>query len=121
MDGKINTPAADAPVLGLNAGLLSKPLAVGDSLHVTEWNGPVVLPAVPRVERGVTRSKGARYASFLAHPIADPFFNWIIVTAFDRERRFTHVWTPTTAEAVRDAVLYNGLSFLEAFLFCLRD
>ena len=28
----------------------------------------------------------------------------------------SHVWTPTAAEAVRDAVLYNGLCFLEAFL-----
>ena len=65
-----------------------------------------VVPAVTRIR-------------FLAHPIADPIFNWIILTLFDGERRFLHVWTPTAAEAVRDAVLYNGLCFLEAFLYGL--
>jgi hypothetical protein len=53
---------------------------------------------------------------FLAHPIADQLFNWVILTFFDGERRFLHVWTPTTTEAVRDAILYNGLCFFETFL-----
>jgi hypothetical protein len=86
-------------------------------IHLTEWTGGA-LRGTPR-QAGVTRSKGARSASFPAHPIADPFFDWIIVTSFAGERRFTHVWTPTTAEAVRDAVLYNGPCFLEAFRFGL--
>jgi hypothetical protein len=56
---------------------------------------------------------------FLAHPIADALFDLITLTSFDGGQRFSHVWTPTTMEAVWDAVLYNGLCFVEMFLYGL--
>ena len=54
---------------------------------------------------------------FIAHPIADPLFNALILALFDGEQRFLHVWTPTTVEAIRDAVIYEGFCFLEAFFY----
>jgi hypothetical protein len=56
---------------------------------------------------------------FIAHPIADAAFNALVIAFVDGERRFLHVWVPTTVEAIRDAVVYNGLCFLEAFSYGL--
>ena len=54
---------------------------------------------------------------FVAHPITDPLFNALTLALLDGEQRFLHVWTPTTIEVIREAVIYNGLCFLEAFFY----